>query len=130
MLKRSDGYSASSRLVAVLAIVWGLAVGLAAAGSRPAAPNPTPAAAPALASSPTPAAQATGFVGDDTCTTCHEPQGKALHATLHGRRRTPARRRRGTELRVVPRSRQAHVDSGTSKIKRFGHVAEDINPPA
>ena len=132
MLKRSDGYPAG-RLVTVLGVVWGLAVGLAAAGSRSAVPNTTqtPAAAPALASSPALAAQATGFVGDDTCTTCHEPQGKALHATLHGKAqntRTPAAKA-NQSCESCHGPGQAHVDSGDkTKIKRFTALSpKDIN---
>lgn len=64
--------------------------GLAAAGGRPATPDVTHASAaiaPPAASPAEPAAQATGFVGDDTCVACHEPEGKGLHLTLHGKPR-------------------------------------------
>ena len=40
-----------------------------------------------------PPAQATGFVGDETCGACHDAEAKSIHDTLHGKvanLRTPA----------------------------------------
>ena len=99
--------------------------GLAAAGGRPATPDVTHASAaiaPPAASPAEPAAQATGFVGDDTCVACHEPEGKGLHLTLHGKSqnsRTPAART-GQACETCHGPGQAHVDTGDkTKIKRF-----------
>src|SRR5262249_43976289 len=59
---------------------------------QPTAPTPAPL-------SPGPAGpQADAFVGDDTCTACHEAEGKSLKQTLHGKSvdsRTPAARPNG-----------------------------------
>src|SRR5262249_10798442 len=130
MLKRSDGYPAG-RLVTVLAMVWGLAVGMAAAGNRPiaSAATQTPAGPPAAVSSP--ASQASGFVGDDTCTTCHDAQGKALHATIHGKAqntRTPAAKT-NQSCESCHGPGQAHVDTGDkTRIKRFTAISlRDVN---
>ena len=80
---------------------------------------------------PAPAAQATGFVGDETCSTCHEPEGKGLHATLHGKAqntRTPAAKT-GQSCETCHGPGQAHVDTGDkAKIKRFNAMsARDVN---
>src|SRR5437867_3264730 len=128
---RSGDFPAG-RLVTALAMLWALAVGLAAAGPRAATSDQTKkSAAPQLASSPAPAAQATGFVGDDTCTTCHEPQGKGLHATLHGKAqntRTPAAKT-NQSCESCHGPGQAHVDTGDkTKIKRFTAMSpRDVN---
>jgi DmsE family decaheme c-type cytochrome len=61
-----------------------LAVSLSAAGRTTVAQGQAPVAA---------AAPANGFVGDDTCTACHESEGKSLSHTPHGKAqnvRTPA----------------------------------------
>src|SRR5690349_16812647 len=117
MLKRSDGFPVR-RLMTALAIMWAMAIGLAAAGGRQ---QPTAAAAPvAAAAAPTgaaaaptaPATQANGFVGDDTCSTCHEPEAKALHLTQHGKAqntRTPAAKT-NQSCETCHGPGQAHVD--------------------
>jgi DmsE family decaheme c-type cytochrome len=65
-------------------VVWGAALAtLMAAQSVPSAP----------AARPPQQALAGTYVGDDTCTACHESEGKSLHATLHGKAqnvRTPS----------------------------------------
>jgi DmsE family decaheme c-type cytochrome len=66
-------------------------------------------------------AQSADYVGDDTCTTCHETEGKAFHATPHGQAlnpRTPAAAR-GCETCHGPG--KAHVDdpSAAGSIRRF-----------
>src|SRR6266496_3476476 len=118
---RSGGFPAG-RLVTALAILWAMAIGLAAAGNRPSYTDPAQKpAAPQLASSRAPAGQASGFVGDDTCTTCHEPQGKGLHATLHGKAqntRTPAAKT-NQSCESCHGPGQSHVDTGdNTKIQR------------
>ena len=132
MRLRSGGFPAG-RLVTALAILWLMAIGLAAAGNRPMTPDATVVsvpAAPASVASPPPA-QANGFVGDDTCTTCHEPEGKGLHATLHGKAqntRTPAAKT-NQSCESCHGPGQAHVDTGDkTKIKRFTAMsAKDVN---
>jgi DmsE family decaheme c-type cytochrome len=74
------------------------------------------AAAPAAAQS-----QASGYVGDATCMTCHDTEGKSFHQTLHGKAqdpRTPAAQH-GCETCHGPG--KAHVDdpSKPGSIKVF-----------
>jgi cytochrome c5 len=82
---RGDGFPA--HLVATaLVLLWVMAIGVASASGgtpSPEAINTTASKAPPPAS-PTPAAQGSGYVGDDTCATCHELEAKGLHQTLHG----------------------------------------------
>ena len=110
MPKRGDGFPA--RLAATaLAVVCLAVIGLAAAGSR-STPAPTTA----------PAAQTTGFVGDETCATCHDTQSNALKATLHGKAqndKTPAAKT-GQACETCHGPGQKHVDSGKKEdIRRF-----------
>jgi DmsE family decaheme c-type cytochrome len=118
MPRTSDGFPART-VVAGFVVAWALTIGVAAAGG-PAAGSPDDGKAarpPAIAT--TDSAQASGFVGDDTCLTCHD--GQALHNTTHGRRenrRTPAASGQTCESCHGPG--QAHVDSGdVAKITRF-----------
>jgi DmsE family decaheme c-type cytochrome len=136
MSKRSDGLPVR-RLTTALAILWAMAIGLAAAGNRQttsgaagagAAARPTAASAAAPAPA---AAQANGFVGDDTCSTCHEPEAKALHLTQHGKAqnsRTPAAKT-NQSCETCHGPGQAHVDTGDkTKIKRFTAMSpRDVN---
>ena len=116
-----DGFPAGL-LATALVLVWMTAMGIAAAGTRPAADQSSgqPAAAATPATAPT--AQAQGFVGDETCTTCHEPEGKGLQSTLHGKAqngRTPAARA-GQACETCHGPGQKHVDSGKKEdIRRF-----------
>src|SRR5689334_16590231 len=101
---RTDGFPARL-LVAVLVLVGSVAVSLGAARGGP--PSKNAPAAPA-------AAQATGFVGDDTCATCHDGEAKGLHQTLHGKAqngRTPAAKT-GQTCETCHGPGQNHVDSG------------------
>ena len=136
---RSDGFPART-LVTGLAIVWAVGVALAA-GQTPAGNHATTSAtatpatdAPthvvAIASAPA-AGQTNGYVGDDTCTTCHEVEGKSLRGTLHGKSqnsRTPAAKT-GQSCETCHGPGQAHVDSGDkTKIKRFTALSpKDVN---
>ena len=132
----SDGFP-SRTLVNGLAIVWAIGIGFAfavvpTAGAT--APSPTVTAEPAgrtIVPAPPVAAQANGYVGDETCTTCHEPEGNALRLTLHGKAqnvRTPAAKT-GQSCETCHGPGQAHVDSGDkTKIKRFNAMsAKDVN---
>src|SRR6185295_14619124 len=137
---RSDGFPARL-LVTALALVWATAIGVFAASGR--APVQAPGGAAAASGVPAavhatvppqtslPPAQASNFVGDETCTTCHESEGKSLRTTLHGKAqnaRTPAARS-GQSCETCHGPGQAHVDTGDkTKIKRFTAMsAKDVN---
>jgi len=119
MRTRGDGFPA--RLLATaLACLCVMAIGVAAAGSRtPTTPNTTPVT------------QTTGFVGDDTCATCHDSETKGLHESLHGKAqnvKTPAAKT-GQACETCHGPGQKHVDSGKKEdIKRFTQIsARDAN---
>jgi len=107
MPKRGDGFPA--HLVATALTVFCLAV-----------------VAPTAAG-----AQTTGFVGDETCVTCHDSEGKALRETLHGKSqnaRTPAAKN-GQACETCHGPGQKHADSGKKEdIRRFTALsARDAN---
>jgi DmsE family decaheme c-type cytochrome len=132
MPKRSDGFPARL-LVTALVFICSMVTGLAAA-SHHAIAQPSGAIAHSATSataSATPAAQTTGFVGDETCATCHETEDKGLRKSLHGKSqdgRTPAAKE-GRSCETCHGPGQAHVDSGDkAKIKRFTALsARDAN---
>ncbi len=87
--------------------MWGLAVLAARAEAPPAAGVPRPGT--------TGVVQAGGYVGEDTCLTCHEQQSyKGTAHALKGDVRTPAATH-GCESCHGPG--QAHVDAGGDKTK-------------
>ncbi len=120
MSNRRDGVDA--RLVATaLAVLSLAAIGVAAAESKA---TPAPGAA-------IDAVQTTGFVGDETCATCHDTEAKAMGETLHGKSqnpRTPAARD-GRACETCHGAGQKHVDSGKKEdIRRFSALsARDAN---
>jgi cytochrome c5 len=94
MKLRSDRFLART-LVVALVLTWALAIGLASAG-RPPAPQSggavarvAPAATRPSPSTASQAQPANGFVGDETCAACHEPEGISLKNTLHGKSQNP-----------------------------------------
>ncbi len=125
MKRRGDGFPAAT-LVTALALAWTMTAVVAASGPA----DQKPAATTNTATSAAPA-QASGFVGDDTCTTCHEAEGKGLNHTLHGRAqdaRTPAAKT-GQACETCHGPGKAHVDTGDkTKIKRFAALSpRDVN---
>ena len=85
----------SMLLVAVTSLLWAAGVSLTA--QRPAPPQvllptkPSAAGLPQQAAAPQPGG--TNFAGDDTCTSCHEAEGKSIASSMHGKAanaRTPA----------------------------------------
>jgi len=111
-------------VVAVSSLLWAAGASptaepaVSGRASRPASPLPA-GFAPAAAASQVGTAN---FIGDDTCTACHETEGKSLHASLHGKAqngRTPAART-GQACETCHGPGQKHVDSGNKQdIKRF-----------
>ena len=94
-------------LVLAIAVAWLALAGPAAADTARTAPTAKPPDAVA----------AGGYVGNDTCVTCHEDQGKNIGGSPHGRAanpRTPAANQ-GCESCHGPG--QAHVDGGGDKTK-------------
>lgn len=107
----------STRTLGIFTAAIGLWIGVmvsvsASSGTRQnGVPTPT---APAAATATTPA---TGYVGEETCLTCHEDQKKGYHGSPHARAknpRTPAAKQ-GCESCHGPG--QAHVDGGGDKTK-------------
>ena len=90
-------------------------------------PGGTVAAAPAAQQA---AASASGYVGEETCLTCHEDRAKGYHGSAHSRTqdpRTPAATK-GCESCHGPG--QAHVDGGgdKTKIKALGSMSpKEVN---
>src|SRR5262249_46421014 len=132
MNSRRDGFPART-LVTGLARVWCAAIGVTGASggpqtlqpSGPLASHSATAAAATHSAAPPPSdpAQANNFVGEETCVTCHEAEGKSIHATLHGKAqnaRTPAGKTAGQSCEVCHGPGQKHVDSGNKEdIHRF-----------
>jgi DmsE family decaheme c-type cytochrome len=112
MPKRSDGFPA--RLLATALVACCSTIAFAAASSPPRAAQQNGHNA-----APPPAAQTSGYAGDDTCTTCHEAEGKALGQTLHGKAqnsRTPSAES-GRACETCHGPGQAHAESGGDKTK-------------
>ncbi|HMF97765.1 MAG TPA: DmsE family decaheme c-type cytochrome [Vicinamibacterales bacterium] len=139
MKSRSDGFPART-LVTALALVWSATIGVIAASRDPQTPQPrgarashsATAATGTAAQAPSDQAQANNFVGEETCVTCHEAEGKSIHATLHGKAqnvRTPAGRTAGQSCEVCHGPGQKHADSGSKEdIRRFDRLnARDAN---
>ena len=96
----------------------------ASASPRQNAPAPGAKATSAPAAQQA-AAPASGYVGEETCLTCHEDRAKGYHGSKHSRKndpRTPAANN-GCESCHGPG--QAHVDGGgdKTKIKQFGSMS-------
>jgi DmsE family decaheme c-type cytochrome len=125
MRTRRDGFPATL-LAAALVLAWIAAIGLVPAHAAADQPAAHAAAAAAPQSAPE-----NGFVGDETCATCHEGPAKSLHASLHGKAqnvRTPAART-GQSCETCHGAGQKHVDSGKKEdIRRFNVMkARDVN---
>jgi len=107
MTRPSDGFPART-LMAAIALVWSAAIGVVGASGRENAP------------------QANGFVGEETCVTCHETEGKRLRTTRHGSAqslRTPAGAG-GQSCEVCHGPGQKHADSMKKEdIRRLTAVA-------
>jgi len=108
----------SPRTLAIFTAAAGLsiAVMVSVSASSGARQNGVPATTPATAATAT-TTPAAGYVGEETCLTCHEDQKKGYHGSPHARAqnpRTPAAKQ-GCESCHGPG--QAHVDGGGDKTK-------------
>ena len=121
-LNNSDGFPA--RLLVAALVVCCSTIVFAAASSRPSSTQTNSTVPPPPAPA---AAQAGGYAGDDTCTTCHDSEGKGLKQTLHGKAqnvRTPSAQS-GRTCETCHGPGQAHAESGgdTTKIRRIPAMA-------
>lgn len=125
-MSRRSGGSPAHLLAAALVVVWTMAIGLAAASSRPATVQPNGPPAAAASAGPATTAQTSGFVGDETCATCHDSEAAGLHRSLHGKSqnsKTPAAKA-GQSCETCHGPGQAHVDTGDkTKIRRFAAMS-------
>jgi DmsE family decaheme c-type cytochrome len=100
-------------IISAASILW-IGVMVSVSASAAVHQNGATPAKPAAAAK---AAPATGYVGEETCLTCHEDQKKGYHGSPHARAgnpRTPAANK-GCESCHGPG--QAHVDGGGDKTK-------------
>ncbi len=77
-------------------------------------------ATPAQAAKKGPAAPGSpqaGYVGDDTCATCHDAESKSYHGTAHGRAANPRAPAAAHGCETCHGPGKAHVDSGGDKTK-------------
>jgi len=107
---------------AMFALAWAAAVVVSATGRSAQTGRAAAAPSSAVGGAAPASAQATGFVGDDTCVACHESEGKSLHASPHGKAqnaRTPsAKANQACETCHGPG--REHAESGdASKIRRL-----------
>ena len=113
-------------LIATSGLTWAVAIAFTAGRAPASAAMARPAATAPSAAAQTSAAQASGFVGDDTCTACHESEGKSLRATLHGKAqnvRAPAAKvNQACETCHGPGREHAETGDRT-KIRRFTALA-------
>src|SRR4051812_12297669 len=116
MWKRSDGLPARL-LVTALVLVGVMAIGVAAASAGKSDPKP---------SGPSASDPAAGFVGNETCATCHESEAKSMEHSLHGKAqdsRTPSAKAGGS-CESCHGPGQKHVDSGNkADIRRFNAIS-------
>jgi DmsE family decaheme c-type cytochrome len=112
MLSSRASVLAASALFCAAVISVGARTG-APATRQPPQTSPKP---PLAASAP---AQAADYAGDDTCTTCHDAEGKSLRESLHGKARNP-RTPAGTANRACETCHgpgREHAESGGDKTK-------------
>ena len=98
--------------------LWLVVVSVSATPQASQAPPPAaPVTAPSTPVEKTPPSnvQAGGFVGDDTCLTCHEDKKKGYTGRRTPVRRTSVRRRGATAAKAVTAPAQAHVDAGMTE---------------
>ena len=99
-------------------------VGATASPSQNGKPDSTPAAAPAAQAAP-----ASGYVGEDTCLTCHEDKTKGYHGSPHARAANPRTPAAAGGCESCHGPGKAHVDAdGDGPIKKLGKMSpRDVN---
>src|SRR6476469_1191876 len=107
----------STRTLAIFTAAVGLWIGVmvsvsASGGTRQNGVPATPAAAAAATTTP-----AAGYVGEETCLTCHEDQKKGYHGSPHGRAANPRSPMATKGCESCHGPGQAHVDGGGDKTK-------------
>ena len=117
----------SMLFVAVTALLWTAGVSLTAtpAVSSHSVPLNAPFETGMLEQSSAPQPGGANFVGDDTCTTCHEAEGRTLSSSMHGKSvntRTPAAQTNGACETCHGPGRE-HAESGDrTKIRLFASI--------
>jgi hypothetical protein len=105
--------------LATLIAVLGLSLIVMMTVSASAGPRQTSASSPhaPVPAAAAPAAQTAGFVGDDTCLTCHEDQEKSYHASPHARAKNPRTPAAAEGCESCHGPGQAHAESSGDKTK-------------
>jgi DmsE family decaheme c-type cytochrome len=105
-----------------IALAWVAAA--TSAGASPGRPGTIPGH-DASRQQTAPAAQAAGYVGADTCATCHEAAAKSYLATPHGRAANPRSPAAVHACETCHGPGKAHVDGGgdPTKIITFANMA-------
>jgi len=101
-------------IIAAAAVLW---VGVMVSVSASASPHQNQNGAPAKAAAATRTAPATGYVGEETCLTCHEDQKKGYHGSPHGRAANPRSPMAAKGCESCHGPGQAHVDGDGDKTK-------------
>src|ERR671928_628107 len=79
----------SPRTLAIFIAAAGLWVGVMVSVSASGGTRQNGAPAAPAATAPATTAQAAGYVGEETCLTCHEDQKKGYHGSPHSRAKNP-----------------------------------------
>ena len=78
-----------------------------------------------ITSGPAAVAQTPTYVGEDTCVTCHDAEGRSFHDTLHGKAQNPRtpEAAHGCESCHGPGSAHVEDPAKAGSIVRFGQIA-------
>ena len=106
----------------MLLLTWLIPAAAGAAGSAPPTITPVPAHQKAVEPHALPAA---GYVGADTCVTCHDSEGKSLSHTEHARAANPRTPMAALGCESCHGPGKAHVDADgdITKIRVFPKMA-------
>jgi len=107
----------STRTLALISAAFGLWIAVMVTVSASPAPHQNGTAPAKVTESAAKAAPATGYVGEETCLTCHEDQKKGYHGSPHGRAANPRSPMAAKGCESCHGPGQAHVDGGGDKTK-------------